>query len=144
LASGVTERKRVAHVDLEDFLKSHPSFEQKKKLFVLSELVYKPTSEKVVEGFRYFACEMDAVLLAFQHGDFAALQKLPFSLDDDGDPDTSSVRLDVAYTASGSVVAAQPVEFQEYNPTPVAQVLLLEGETAQRAHAFVTALDQSS
>lgn len=134
----------MAYIDLEDFLKSHPNFEQKKKLFVLSELVYKPTSEKVVEGFRYFACGMDAVMDAFQRGDFAVLQKLPFCLDDDGDPDTSAVRLDIAYTASGSVVAAQPVEFKEYNPTPVAQVLLLEGEAARRAHAMVTAIDQSS
>lgn len=134
----------MTYVNLEDFLKSHPSFERKKKLLVMSELIYKPTSEKVIEGFRYFACGVDAVMDAFRRGDFAALEKLPFSLDEDGDPDTSSVRLDVAYTGSGNVVAAQPVEFQEYNPTPVAEVLLLEGEAARRAHAIVTALDQSS
>jgi hypothetical protein len=49
---------------------------------------------------------VDAVVDAFQRGDFAALKKLPFSLDEDGDPDTSSVRLEVAYTASGDVLAA--------------------------------------
>jgi hypothetical protein len=143
-ASGYLKGNRVSYVDLEDFLKSHPSFEQKRKLLVLSELVYKPTAEKVVEGFRYFACGMDAVMDAFQRRDFAALRSLPFCLDEDGDPDTSGVRLDVAYTTSGSVVAAQPVEFKDYNPTPVAQVLLLEGEAARQAHAMVTALDQSS
>jgi hypothetical protein len=134
----------MAHVDLEDFLAAHPSFEKRKKLLVMSDLFYKPTSEKVTEGFRYFACDVDDLMEAFGRGDFAAMAKLPFALDEDGEIDTSSVRLDLAYTPSGSVVAVQPVEFQDYNPTPVAPVLLLEGDAAKRALVSVTALDQSS
>jgi len=70
------------------FFEISPELE-KKKLFVLSGLACKTTSEKVVEGFRYFACGVDAVMDGFQRGDFAALKKLRFSLDEDGDPDAS-------------------------------------------------------
>lgn len=143
-ALGTEKKERMSYVDLEEFLKSHPSFEKKKKFFILGELVYKPTSEKVVEGFRYFSCDMASVMEALQRGDFAAIAKLPFALDDEGDADTSSVRLDLAYTAGGSVVAAQPVEYKDYNPSPVAPVLLLEGDAARQVHASVIALDQSS
>ena len=134
----------MPHVDLEEFLNTHPQFEKRKKLLVMSDLFYKPTSEKVSHGgFRYFDCGIETLLEAFGRGDFAAIAELPFSLDDDGDPDTSAVRLDVSYTESGSMVAAQPVEYQNYNPTPVAAVLLLEGDAAKRAIAAVTTLDQS-
>ena len=134
----------MSHPSLEDFLETHPRFMKKRKLLLLSELVYQPTSEKVTEGFRYFACAMSAVTQALEGRDFSTLEKLPFALDDDGDADTSAVRLDVAYTDSGSVVAAQPVEYKEHVPTPVAPVLLLEGDEARRLFASVKALDQSS
>jgi len=131
-------------VDLDEFLKTDPRFERKRKLLVLSELLYKPTGEKVVEGFRYFACDMAPVLELFSRGDFAAMAQLPFAMDNDGDPDTSAVRLDVAFTASGSMVAAQPVEYQNYNPTCVAEVQLLEGDAAKRVVDAVHELDQTS
>lgn len=134
----------MAIQDLDDFLEKHPSFEKKKKLLIMSDLFYKPTSEKVSHGgFRYFECGIDDLLALFRQGDFAAIAKLPFSFDDDGDPDTSAVRLDLAYTASGSMVAAQPVEFQNYNPTPVAEVLFLEGDAAKRVAEHVASLDQT-
>lgn len=133
----------MAFTDLDDFLKTHPRLERKKKMLVFSELVYKPTGEKVLEGFRYFACDMQQVLDRFASRDFAALQTLPFAIDNDGDPDTSAVRLDVAFTASGSMVAAQPVEYQNYNPTCVAEVLFLEGEAAKSVVDAVNELDQT-
>jgi hypothetical protein len=133
----------MAFTDLDDFLKTNPNFERKKKLLVLSELVYKPTGEKVFEGFRYFECDIQQLLECFARGDFAAMQALPFATDDDGDPDTSAVRLDVAFTASGSMVAAQPVEYQDYNPTCVADVLFLEGDAAKAVVDAVNELDQT-
>jgi len=133
----------MAFTDLDDFLKTHPKLERKKKMLVFSELVYKPTGEKVFEGYRYFACDMQQVLDRFANRDFAALQALPFAIDDDGDADTSAVRLDVAFTASGSMVAAQPVEYQNYNPTCVAEVLFLEGEAAKCVVDSVNELDQT-
>lgn len=133
----------MAFTDLDDFLKTHPKLERKKKMLVFSELVYKPTGEKVLEGFRYFACDMRQVLDLFANRDFAALQALPFATDDDGEPDTSAVRLDVAFTASGSMVAAQPVEYQDYNPTCVAEVLFLEGEAAKSVVDAMNELDQT-
>ncbi len=134
----------MSHLSLEDFLAKHPNFVKKRKLLVLSELVYQPTSEKVTEGFRYFACAMGGILAALQARDFAALEKLPFALDDEGDADTSAVRLDVAYTNSGSVVAVQPVEYKDSMPTPVAPVLLFEGAEARQLLVSAKALDQSS
>ena len=134
----------MAFTSLDDFLKTHPQLERKKKLLVFSELVYKPTGEKVIAGgYRYFACDIQQVLARFANRDFAALRELPFAIDDDGDPGTSAVCLDVAFTASGSMVAAQPVEYQNYNPTCVAEVLFLEGEAAKSAVDAVNELDQT-
>lgn len=133
----------MAFTNLDDFLKTHPNLERKKKMLVFSELVYKPTGEKVLEGFRYFACDMQQVLDRFANRDFAGLNALPFAVDDDGDVDTSAVRLDLAFTASGSMVAAQPVEYQDYNPTCVAEVMFLEGDAAKSVVGAVNELDQT-
>ena len=134
----------MAFTKLDDFLKTHPQLERKKKMLVFSELVYKPTGEKVIEGgYRYFDCDIQQVLAPFANRDFAALQELPFATDDDGDPGTSGVLLEVAFTASGSMVAAQPVEYQNYNPTCVAEVLFLEGEAAKSVVHAVMELDQT-
>ena len=70
--------------DLIDWLKAQPdTFETKKKLLFTS-VIHKPTGEKVIEGYRYFATDTDAVIAAFETGDIAALQALPYALDEDG------------------------------------------------------------
>lgn len=132
------------HERLDDYLKSRSDkFEYKKKLIIFGTILYRPTSERVLEGFRYFNCPISELLEPFQTGDFQAISRLPYALDDEGDPDTSSVLLDVAYTESGAMVAAQPVEYQNYNPTAVAPVLLLEGENARRVVELIKALKQN-
>ncbi|OGQ91623.1 MAG: hypothetical protein A2289_04805 [Deltaproteobacteria bacterium RIFOXYA12_FULL_58_15] len=119
-------------------------FEKKRRLLILSHLSYKPTGEKVEEGFRYFACDIGQLVQAFSRQDFGAIAKLPFALDESGDADTSAVLLDLAYTRSGSVVAAQPVEYQNYNPIAVANPIVFEGERAKGLAALVRELDQSA
>jgi len=67
--------------------------------------------EKVVEGFRYFTAPIEALVAAFESGDLAAIEALPYALDDDGDQDTTSVCLLLAYTDGGAFLAAQPQEY---------------------------------
>lgn len=126
--------------DLSDVLLAHPTVQKRRKLLVFSELVYTPSGEKITEGFRYFACDIGPVAAAASAGDFETLASLAFALDEDGDRDTSSVLINLAYTPSGSFVAVQPVEYQNYNPTPVAPTFVLEGSAAQRMIAHVKAL----
>ncbi|MBK7586403.1 MAG: hypothetical protein IPI67_40220 [Myxococcales bacterium] len=121
----------MTHPALSEFLLSLPTIEKRRKLLVLSELIYKPTGEKVTEAFRYFRCDIGQVAAAAVAGDFVALTKLPYALDEDGDRDTSGVLIDLAYTPSGSFVAVQPVEYQNSSPTPVAAALVLEGPAGQ-------------
>jgi hypothetical protein len=130
--------------DLEDHLLTLPNVEKRRTLLVFNDLVYKPTGEKIVTGFRYFACDIGPLVDAFSRADLAAIGKLPFALDEDGDSDTSGVLLDLAYTESGALVAAQPVEYRDHNPTPVAASMVLEGEQAKALIAIVKDLDQSS
>ncbi|WP_438022609.1 hypothetical protein [Sorangium sp. So ce233] len=130
--------------DLSDFLRADPRFTTRRKWLILSEFVYTPTGEKVEEGFRYFTCPVEALTAALARRDFAAIAKLPFALDDEGDPDTSAVRLDLAYTASGALAAFQPVEFREHVPTPVAASVVLEGAEAQALRDTLRAIDQSA
>ena len=106
--------------------------------------IYVPTGEKVSGGFRYFACPVAAVLQCFSTLDLAAMLRLPFALDDDGDPDTSSVLISLHYTESGSVLAMQVQEYQNYHPVPLSPVVLLEGAQAQPHMALVKELDQSN
>lgn len=130
---------------LEDLLKSNTDkFEVKKSLFVFKSLHYRATGEKVIEGFRYFACDLEALQAAFRAQDFGEIARLPFAKDSDGDPDTSAVLLDLAYTDSGAFVAAQPVEYRDHEPTAVADALLLEGQHAKALLELVKQLDQSS
>ncbi len=129
---------------LDDYLNSlTDKFEKRKKLLILSSLFYRKSSEKVITGFRYFDCPIDPLKEAFERQDFAAIMALPFAVDEDGDVDTSAVLLDLAYTYSGAFVAAQPVEYQDYNPTPVASPLLIEGEPAKQLFALIKELDQT-
>ena len=129
---------------LDDVLKSLDCIQDKTFLWVFGSLVYKPTNEKVISGFRYFACEIGPVAEAVAKMDLEALSKLPFALDDSGDVDTSAVLVDVAYTESGSFAAIQPVEYQNYRPVPVAPATVLEGDEAKRVGKALKELDQSS
>jgi len=97
--------------DLSEHLLTLPNIKVKKKLFLFNETIYEPTGEKIVEGFRYFSCPVEDLLSAFSRQDFKAISELPFAVDEDGDADTSAVRLDLVYTESGALVGAQPVEY---------------------------------
>ena len=104
---------------LSDWLKTQTdTFEAKKKLLFTS-IIHKPSGEKVVEGYRYFTNPIEDVVAAFESGDLANVQALDYALDEDGDPDTTSVALLLAYTKSGAFLAAQPEEYQDYVPTSV-------------------------
>ncbi len=129
---------------LDDVLKTLDCIQDKTFLWVFGSLVYKPTSEKVITGFRYFACEIGPVVDAVAKMDLEALSKLPFALDDSGDVDTSSVLVDMAYTESGSFAAIQPVEYQDYRPVPVAAATILEGDEAKPVAKALKEIDQSS
>ncbi|WP_437944192.1 hypothetical protein WMF27_14165 [Sorangium sp. So ce281] len=130
--------------DLSDFLRADPRFTTRRKWLILSEFVYTSTGEKVEEGFRYFTCPIGALTAALERRDFAAIAKLPFALDEDGDPDTSAVRLDLAYTASGALAAFQPVEFRDHAPTCLSAPLILERAEAQALRDILRELDQSA
>jgi len=129
---------------LDDILKSLDCIHDKTFLWVFGSLLYKPTKEKVISGFRYFACEIEPVADAVAKMDLEALSELPFALDDGGDVDTSSVLVDLAYTESGSFAAIQPVEYQDYRPVPVAAPTILEGDEAKPVAETLKELDQSS
>lgn len=130
-------------VEISDFLKSKTDlFEVKKRMFVFSDLIYKPTGEKVIEGFRYFTCSIDDLISAFEARDLDAIANLPFAEDEDGDPDTSAVCLLMAYTESGGFLALQPQEYQDYNPTLVREPVFIEGSAGLGQRAL--SLDQSS
>ena len=121
----------MEHQSLDDLLAAHPNIVKRRKLLFFSEWVYSPTDEKITEAFRYYQCGIEQVGPAAVDGDFDTLTQLPFALDEDGDRDTSSVLVNLAYTASGSFVAIQPVEYQNYVPTPVAAPVLFEGPAGQ-------------
>ena len=124
--------------DLYDWLQAQPdTFETKKKLFGKS-VIHKPSGEKVVEGFRYFRSSIDEVTAAFDSGDLAAVQALEYALDEDGDADTSSVALLLAYTKSGAFLAAQPEEYQNYVPVRVREPRFFPASVA-----LVAKLDQT-
>jgi hypothetical protein len=106
--------------------------------------IYTPTGEKIEEGYRYFACDVGQVVEAFRTGNLAAMQQLPFALDEDGDPDTSSVLISLYYTPSGSAIAMQVEQYQNHDPRPVTPVVLLEGAEAQARIAQIKELDQTN
>jgi hypothetical protein len=110
---------------------------------IFGSFKYTPTKEKVELGFRYFACDVQAVRAAFEAGDIAGLLRLPFALDESGDADTSAVAVNLRYTASGSAVALQVEEHQNSVPTPVSAVRLYEGAEAKALLPLVQQLDQS-
>ncbi len=120
-------------------------FRDKSWLFgLLGSKVYTPTGEKVEEGYRYFACDVGPVVEAFRSGNLAALQQLPFALDEDGDPDTSAVLISLYYTPSGTAIAMQIEQYQNSRPVPVTPVVVLEGPDARARIAQVKELDQTN
>ena len=124
---------------LSDWLKAQPdTFEIKKKL-LFSSIIHKASGEKVVEGFRYFTNPIDEVVAAFETGDIASLQKLDYAIDEDGDVDTSSVCILLAYTKSGAFFAAQPEQYQDYVPTKVREARFVTGTLEQ-----IEELDQTN
>lgn len=129
---------------LSDILKTDARFSTRRKWLILTDLVFTATGETLKEGFRYFACSIDELTEPLARRDFAAIAKLPFALDEDGDPDTSAVLLDLAYTASGAIVGFQAVEYREHFPTPVTETVLLEGAEAQALVSALKELDQSN
>lgn len=133
--------------ELEDYLLQdcQGKFKDKSWFFGLfGSMIYTPTGEKFAGGFRYFACGIGPVLEAFERKDIAALLKLPFALDDEGDADTSSVVVNLHYTPSGSALAMQVEQYQNSNPVPVSPVIFLEGTEASSLIAQVKELDQSN
>jgi hypothetical protein len=129
----------ATYKDLEDYLKQDcaAKFVDKRKFFGLfGAFVYLPTGEKVEEDFGYFDCELTSALDAFNRKDLEGLARIPLC---DAD-NRGSVRVDLAYTESGSMAALQIVEYQNYHPTPVTPVLLLEGAEAKAALVHVKAM----
>lgn len=133
--------------EIDDFLTQDCQGKFKDKSWFLGlfgSMIYTPTKEKVLQGFRYFACDTAPVIAACQSGNLADIAQLPFALDDDGDPDTGAVLINLYYTESGSMLALQVEEYQNSNPVPVTPVVLLEGPAAQSQIALVKKLDQSN
>jgi len=128
--------------ELNDYVATLPCIVTRKRLLVFSDLVYKPTGEKLDEGYRYFACDVAQVVDAVVRGDVDALAALPFALDEDGEADTSGLLVELSYTASGSFLAMQPVEYQDSNPVPVAMPKVLEG--VGNLAPLIKRLDQSA
>lgn len=129
---------------LSDVLRADPRFETRRKWLILKDLYFTPTGEKVVEGFRYFRCSIDELVEPLLRQDFDATAKLPFALDDEGEVDTSSVLLNLAYTASGAIAGFQAVEYRDYQPVCVTEPVLLDGAAAQGLRDKLQELDQSS
>jgi len=118
-------------IDLDDWLKAQADkFETRKKLLFKS-IWHKPTEEKVVDGYRYFNNSIEELLAALDSGDFANVLALDYSLDEDGDPDTSSVALLLAYTKSGAFFAVQPQQYQDYVPTLIREPVYVTATLAQ-------------
>lgn len=116
--------------DLTAWLKSQTETFEVRKKFLSKSVIYKPTGEKVIEGFRYFHSSIDELTAAFESGDLSALQSLQYAYDADGDVDTSSVALLLAYTKSGAFLAAQPQEYQDYAPVLVREPRYFDGSPA--------------
>lgn len=128
---------------LSDWLESDTQrFQKKKRMFVFTDLIHRGTGEKVEEGFRYFACDIGAVLGLFDAGDIVGLSRLEYALDEDGDRDTSSVRVDLAYTPGFGFAAIQPVQYIEHAPTPLRPAMVLEGDEARRFKDALLALGE--
>lgn len=137
----------ATHKNIDEFLEEDCGGKFKDKTWLLGffgSVIYTPTGEKVAGGFRYFSCEVAPVIQAFEARDIGAMLALPYALDDDGEPDTSTVLVSLHYTPSGSALAIQVQEYQNSEPIPVSPVWLMEGAEAQSFLAQVKELDQSN
>lgn len=123
-----------------EWLKAQADFTTKKRLMVFTDIIHTPSGEKVTEGFRYFTNPIAELLAAFETGDIAALQSLDYALDEDGDVDTTSVCVLLAYTKGGAFVAAQVEEHQDYVPTLLSAPKYLNA--APNLGSLVRELDQ--
>lgn len=142
-----TVRIMTTHKDINQFLTEDCNGKVKDKTWLLGmfgSVIYTVTGEKVRGGFRYFTCEPAPLLEAFERTDIKAMLDLPFALDEDGEADTSSLLISLHYTESGSMLAMQVSEYQNYNPVPISPVTFLEGPPAEALLADVKALDQSN
>lgn len=99
------------------WLKAQPEFETKKRFLILSDIIHKPSGEKVKEGFRYLDVDGDTLLAAFDSGDFEAIAALPRLFDEEGEPDTGAVSVWLGYTKGGAFLAIQPQVDVNYVPT---------------------------
>jgi len=135
------------HKDIDQFLVEdcQGKFKDKTKfLGLFGSVIYTVTGEKVLGGYRYFTCPTEPLQEAFGKLDLAGMLTLPFALDDDGDPDTSSLLISLHYTDSGSVLAMQVQEYQNSRPIPITPVILLEGAAAKVHIENVKELDQTN
>lgn len=139
--------RAMTHKDIDAFLTEDCGGKVKDKTWLLGlfgSVVYTVTGEKVLGGFRYFTCEPAPLLEALERKDLKAMLALPFALDEDGEADTSSLLISLHYTDTGSMLAMQVSEYQNYNPVPISPVTFLEGAEAKSLIADVKALDQSN
>jgi hypothetical protein len=111
---------------------------------LFTRLEHRPTGQSIHLGYRCFACSDEVLLTTFLEGGLAAVAALPRATDDQGRPQVSRVRLDLAYTLAGGVVGAQPVRYRAYTPEPAAPAQVAEGADAVCLEALVRGLDQSA
>ena len=123
-------------IALDAWLKAQSDvFGTKKKLLVFTDIIHKPTGERVREGFRYFRSSIDELVAAFDADDIESIASLEYALDEDDDPDTSGVCLLLGYTPDGDFFAAQPQVYIDYVPTLVREPKYLTVPAALRALA---------
>ena len=133
--------------DIDDFLAQDcpGKFKDKTRfLGLVGSVIYTVTGEELKGGFRYFECEPEDLVAAFENMDLKAMLDLEYAEDEDGDPDTSSLLITLHYTDSGSVLAMQVQQYQNYQPVPITPVVFLEGPAAKAHIELVKELDQST
>ena len=128
---------------LEDALAAHPSCARVQGV-LFTRLHHVPTGESVRIGFRCFNATDKDLLAAFLANQPTALAALAPALHEDGTPAATLVRLEVAHTPSGSLVAVQPVRYTDYQSVPAAPARILEGPEAARWAPVLLELDQST
>lgn len=116
--------------NLEEAIASHPRC-QRVPAGLFTQLQYLPASEPILMGFCCFSGTSDDLRDAFAQATPEALLALPLALDDQGAQTVSTVRLELAYTASGNLLAMQPIRYEEWVPTPDDEARILDGAEAR-------------
>ena len=129
------------HPSLEAAVAAHPSC-RRLGAGLFTRLQYTPESEEVRLGWCCFAASTDELLSALATGRPEALLTLPQALDEDGYPTASTTRLDIVRTPSGRFVGFQPVQYEDWSPSPGAAARLFEGVDATVWSALLETLDQ--